>query len=146
MNKPKSRKRGVNVTLASYGNYNGNSKSKLPTRRELTGYVPMERRIADLKAAGIRTAAVRDQRYFDEIAAEVDWNDLEIPPMPRHIPADLAEVSDLARYYSERQKIIEEKVREINEKRRELAHDAAGPSAPPEPPGKGAVEPEGSKK
>lgn len=135
-----------NITLGNYKAHKGNAKSKLPTRRELTGYVPMERRIADLKAAGIRTAMVRDQRYFDEIAAEVDWNDLEIPPMPRHIPADLAEVSDLARYYSERQKIIEQKVREINEKRRELARDAVGASPPPEPPGKGAVEPEGSKK
>jgi len=135
-----------NITLGNYKAHKGNVKSKLPTRRELTGYVPMERRVADLKAAGIRTAAVRDQRYFDEIAAEVDWKDIEIPPMPRHIPADLAEVSDLARYYNERQKIIEQKVREINERRRELARDATGPSAPPEPPGKGAVEPEGSKK
>lgn len=135
-----------NITVGNYKAHKGNPKSKLPTRRELTGYVPMERRIADLKAAGIRTAAVRDQRYYDEIADGVDIEDLVIPPMPRHIPADLAEVSDLARYYNERQKIIEQKVREINEKRREVAREVAGASPPPEPPGKGAVEPEGSKK
>lgn len=135
-----------NITLGNYKAHKGNPKSKLATRRELTGYVPMERRIADLKSAGIRTAAVRDQRYFDEIKNGVKIEEIDIPPMPRHIPADLAEVSDLARYYNWRQKIIEQKVREINEKRRELAPDAAGPSAPPEPPGKGAVEPEGSKK
>ena len=69
----------------------------------------MERRIADLKAAGIRTAAVRDQRYFDEIAQDAELQNMEIPPMPRHIPADLAEVSDLARYYNERQKMIEQR-------------------------------------
>ena len=82
-----------NITLGNYKARKGNVKSKLPTRRELTGYVPMERRIADLKAAGIRTAAVRDQRYYDEIAEGIDFTDVEIPPMPRHIPADLAAVS-----------------------------------------------------
>jgi len=136
----------MNITTAEYTPRKGNAPSKKPNRRELTGYVPMERRIADLKAAGIRTAAVRDQRYYDEMKEGFDIDSVDIPPMPRHIPADLAEVSDLARFYKERQRIIEQKVRELNEKRRELAPDVTGVSPPREPAAETPVDPIGSKK
>ena len=70
------------------GFYRGNPASKLANKRELVGYVPMEKRVTSLMAAGLRTAAVRDQEYFDTI--NDDGNIPPIPPLPRHMPADPA--------------------------------------------------------
>lgn len=116
--------------------YSGNPASKLPNKRELVGYVPMERRVTALMAAGLRTAAVRDQEFFDSI------NDDEtippMPPLPRHMPADLAEVSDLAREYMGRRSEIEARVVEVRRRAAEKPQegpqgpsDAEGGSTPP---------------
>ena len=106
--------------------YSGNPASKLPNKRELVGYVPMERRVTALMAAGLRTAAVRDEEFFDSI------NDDEtippMPPLPRHMPADLAEVSDLAREYMARRREIEARVVEARQKAAEKPQE--GPQGP----------------
>lgn len=143
MNKVKKLKVGVNLTIANRGIFYGNAPSKLKNKRELVGYVPMAKRIADLKAAGIRTAAVRDERYFDDLVGDKAYDKFDIPPLPRHIPADLSEVADLAREYKARQAAIEEKVRQYMEAR--AVSPGVGPSAPREPAAETPVEPEGSK-
>lgn len=111
------------------GAYKGNPKSKLPTKRELVGYVPMERRITALMAAGLRTAAFRDSEYYDTIKGE---DDLPVSPLPRHMPADLAEVSDLAREYSARKREIEAKMLMAREKRQAMAQTPLNTSANPQ--------------
>lgn len=104
--------------------YSGNPASKLPNKRELVGYVPMERRVTSLMTAGLRTAAVRDQEYFDTI--NDDQSIPPMPPLPRHIPADLAEVSDLAREYMGRRREIEARVVEVRRKAAEKRQEDAG--------------------
>lgn len=104
--------------------YAGNPASKLPNKRELVGYVPMERRVTALMAAGLRTAAVRDQEFFDTI--NDDESIPPIPPLPRHIPADLADVSDLAREYMARRREIEARVVEARQKAAEKRQEDTG--------------------
>lgn len=113
----------VNLNVKTYRAYReenglgkGNPKSKLPTKRELVGYVPMEKRVTALMAAGIRTASERDEQFFDTINSE---GIPPMPPLPRHMPADLAEVSDLAREYQERRRIIEARLEEARQKLQE---------------------------
>ena len=108
------------------GFYRGNPASKLANKRELVGYVPMEKRVTSLMAAGLRTAAVRDQEYFDTI--NDDGNIPPIPPLPRHMPADLADVSDLAREYMARRREIEARVVEARQKAAEKPQE--GPQGP----------------
>lgn len=87
----------------------GEKESRLKTKRELVGYVPTEKRIAALLAAGLQTAMVRDMKLYDSTSEDVEGIDL--PPLPRHVPADLAEVSTLAREYAARRGLIEERIR-----------------------------------
>ena len=131
-----------NITTKDYVRGKGNRRSKQKSKRELVGYVPMAKRIADLKAAGIRTAAVRDERYYDDLLGDKAYKEFEIPPLPRHIPADLSEVADLAREYKARQAAIEERVREYMEARANSS--GVGASPPREPAAETPAAPEGA--
>lgn len=87
----------------------GEKESRLKTKRELVGYVPTEKRIAALLAAGLQTSMVRDMKFYDSTSEDVEG--IELPPLPRHVPSDLAEVSTLAREYAARRAFIEERIR-----------------------------------
>jgi len=98
------------VTTKDYQPKAGNPKSNKPNRRELVGYLPLEKRLAALKMAGLNTAFDKDKKYFDLIKGEEDIEFM--PPLPRHVPADLAEVSDVYHYYQEKRKQLEDRVRQ----------------------------------
>jgi len=104
-----------NITTQDYEVRKGNPKSDLPNKRELIGYMPLEKRIAELKAAGLRTAYDRDAKFYDYIKGE-EGGDF-VPPLPRHIPADLSEVADLYHYYQDRKRELEERLRAQQEAR-----------------------------
>lgn len=115
------------LTIQDVPEYKGNDATKLPTKRELVGYVPQEKRIAALLAAGLRTAAYRDLEFYDIVDDEI--SSVEPPLLPRHIPSDLAEVSEIAREYRKKRMEIEERVRQAIER------DKAGKEEPaPEQP------------
>lgn len=109
----------------------GNPPSKLPNKRELVGYIPMHRRVAALIAAGLNTAASKDMQYYDMLGEDV--GELSAPPLPRHLPSDLSDVSDLARIYKERRAEIEAKVNLARQKRLEAARAASEGKAAPSP-------------
>jgi len=115
-----------NVTTQEYERRKGNPKSDLPNKRELIGYMPLEKRIAELKAAGLRTAYHRDRKFYDYLRGEEDGE--FIPPLPRHMPADLAEVADLYHEYQARRREIEARLNVTLEERRR----AGGKPRPPE--------------
>lgn len=83
------------------------NKYKEPTCRELIGYMPLEKRVAAILAAGLNTAASKDMRYYDD-----DVGLESVPPFPRHMAADLAEVYEQAAIYRERRMAIEQSIRE----------------------------------
>jgi hypothetical protein len=75
-------------------------------KTERLGYVPFEKRLAAIMNAGLQLKSSRDE-YFDSFSDE----DIKAPPpLPRHLDADLAEVSDLARKYDVRRREIEAKI------------------------------------
>jgi hypothetical protein len=109
----------------------GNPEDKQPSVTELTGYVPLHRRITALIAAGINTAAVRDLRYYDaeegdEFAEEV------LSVIPRHLPPDLAELSEIARTYKQKRFEFEQKLRMFERSSGEPAADSDADAPPPE--------------
>lgn len=129
------------VTTRDYQPRAGNPKSNKPSKRELIGYMPLEKRLAELKAAGLRTAYDRDLKYFDLVKGETEIEFM--PPLPRHIPADLSDVSDLYHVYHERRQELEKKLQEAKQKARtpSSAVGASGDTPTKEPPtGRSAVE------
>jgi len=86
--------------------------------------MPLEKRIAELKAAGLRTAYDRDKKYFDDVVG--NQNIEFIPPLPRHIPADLSDVSDLYHHYQERKMELEQRIQKMRQ-------DAVAEKKPEEP-------------
>lgn len=134
----------ANINLMGYqedkegGAYKGNPKSKQRSKRELVGYLPMEKRITAIMAAGLRTAAQKDVDYYDSIKQD---DDLPIPPIPRHFPADLAEMSEHARHYADRRRQIEERVKETRQKRIEALRASQQSPGGGTPPGTGLSAP-----
>jgi len=128
------------VTTRDYQPSAGNLKSNKPNRRELVGYLPLEKRLAALKMAGLNTAYDKDKRYFDLVKGEEDIEFM--PPLPRHIPADLSEVSDVYHYYQDRRRELEQRVQEtLKKKRTPNGAEGAGDTPTNEPPpGRSAVE------
>jgi len=134
----------IKTNVAAYnadkegGSYMGNPKSEQRSKRELVGYMPMEKRITALMAAGLRTAAQKDVDYYDSIKQD---DDLPIPPIPRHFPADLAEMSEHARHYAERRREIEDRVKEARQKRLEAFRASQNSPGGGTPPGTGLSAP-----
>lgn len=82
-------------------------------RCERLGYVPSHKRIAALISAGLSLQVTRDELwdYFkDDESMLKEFPDL--PPLKRHLDADLADLSQMARVYAHRRREIEVKVRE----------------------------------
>lgn len=82
-------------------------------RCERLGYVPSHKRIAQLISAGLNLQVTRDE-LWDVISKDESLiEDLPaMPPLRRHLDADLADLSQISRIYAERKRTIEERVRE----------------------------------
>lgn len=119
------------LTISTYKPRQG-AKMDPKSRTQLAGYVPSEKRVTDLLNAGLIRQAAADTWYDSQF----DFSDLEnlpdIPPIPRHAPQDLAEVSMLAKHYQERSRIINERLRIASEKGK-LKKRAAEPPPPLKP-------------
>lgn len=77
---------------------------------QLAGYVPSEKRAADLLMAGLIRQAVADE-YYDSQFEYAGMEDVPpIPPLSRAFPQDLADVYQLAAEYRERSRIINERI------------------------------------
>jgi hypothetical protein len=121
------------VTIQDVVPGEGNDEDKEPSRTELTGYVPLYRRITALIAAGINTAAVRDMRYYD--AEDVDeFAEHVVSVIPRHLPPDLAELSEIARTYREKRFEFEQKLRMSETRSGGKAVKEDADAVPPEEP------------
>lgn len=79
------------------------------SKTELLGYVPLNKRIAQLQISGIRTMLARDALYDDLVGKD---DDIPVPVLPRHLQADMAEASEAYRYYKARRKELEAKLRQ----------------------------------
>ena len=75
-------------------------------KTERLGYVPFQKRVAAILTAGIQLKISRDE-FFDSFD---DESFPPPPPMPLHLDADLADVSELARLDSSRRRDIEERL------------------------------------
>lgn len=112
------------------------------SRTELLGYVPLERRIASLQISGLRTSVYRDRLAQMGLLPDAKYFDTEsehyVPPvpLPRHMDADLAEVSELGRYYFQKRASIETRIREerklrVAEARGAGSEEGSQPSSSP---------------
>lgn len=86
-----------------------NVKDWRSSKTELLGYVPLNKRIAQLQISGIRTMLARDALYDDLVGRD---DDIPVPVLPRHLQADMAEASEAYRYYKARRKELEAKLRQ----------------------------------
>jgi len=83
-------------------------------RCERLGYVPSHKRIAQLISAGLNLQVTRDELWDLVKDSEKDMMaDLpEMPPLRRHLDADLADLSQISRVYAQRRRLIEERLQE----------------------------------
>lgn len=101
-------------------------KPNARSKTELLGYIPLEKRIAQLQVAGLRTMLARDSLY-DELASGRDAQ-IKPPLLPRHFEADMADVSELYRFYKERRRDIEDRIKD--EVKRKAGVQGASPVNP----------------
>lgn len=103
---------------------------KKKSKRELLGFVSLEKRIAQLHLAGLRNLVARDQLY-DSVDGREEVLETA-PPFPRHFEADMAEVSDLYRMYADRRAEAEVRIAErkaaVKEKASQMNPDEVKPS------------------
>ena len=80
------------------------------SKTQLAGYVPSEKRVADLLMAGLIRSAAADTWYDSQF----DFSNIddfpEIPPLPRAFASDLADVSMLAKEYKLRSAVINDRI------------------------------------
>lgn len=82
-----------------------NPFTDLSDKCERLGYVRFEKRLASILSAGLQLRVARD-----ELHDSFSDDDLPTPPpLPRHLEADLAEVSEAARFYQARRVEIQER-------------------------------------
>lgn len=117
-------------------------------RCERLGYVPSHKRMASLISAGLSLQVTRDELWDFVSKQDPDIvKDLPpVPPLRRHLDADLADLSQTARTYQHRRRLIEERVRakQISEQAK-LAGGGAGLQGPASSPAGGAAgAPEGA--
>lgn len=82
-------------------------------RCERKGYQPSKQRIAALIMAGLQTQVAQDRLFDiikdadDEILADLP----AVPPLRRHLDMDLADIQEVSRQYSQKRRLIEQRVR-----------------------------------
>lgn len=79
---------------------------------EHLGFVPFEKRVAMVMNAGLSRQVLMERTFGRSELFDGDGEEdfLPPPPLPRHLDADLAEVSELAREYAQRKAQIEERI------------------------------------
>lgn len=121
---------------------------------ERLGYAKFEKRLATILNAGLTLQMARDAHFSGKNFDSFKEDDLKHPPpLARHLEPDLAEVSELSRFYSQKKADIEARLRakrdaDALERRQALAkaEAAGGGLQPPRVEGEAPVEPKGSKK
>ncbi|AXH77755.1 MAG: hypothetical protein [Microviridae sp.] len=99
-------------------------------RCERLGYVPTHKRIAQLISAGLNLQVARDELWDVISDNEALFKDLPaMPPLRRHLDADLADLSQMSREYAARKRVVEERLREHVLERRAVAKVTADAQA-----------------
>lgn len=99
----------IHIQKSAYKHSRGVKMPSL-SKVQLSGYVPDEKRVADLLHAGLLRSAVADE-YYDTLFDFAGIQDLPaIPPLPRAFPSTLAEVSEVAREFKERSLALNERL------------------------------------
>lgn len=117
------------------------------------GYATFEKRLATILNAGLTLQIARDAHFSGKNFDSYAEDDLKRPPpLARHLEPDLAEVSELARYYASRKADIEARMRakreaDALERKQALAKSeaAGGGLQPPRVEGEAPVAPKGAK-
>lgn len=87
-------------------------KVKGKTLVQLAEYQPLQKMLANLTIAGLNASARQAMEYYDGNVGDP----IDIPLLPRHIAPDIQSVHEVAKYFGDQKRIIEERVQNAREK------------------------------
>lgn len=110
------------VNVVTYKPKKGEVQKDRTQITQLAEYKPFQHMLADLTISGLNTSAKQAMAFYDSNKGP---DDVQIPLLPRHVSADITEVQRVAQYYAGQKQKIEDKVRELREKRIEELKEKA---------------------